>query len=475
MDFLKNCQYWVNIVFWPSILSYAEDTLLNFSLSPVKLDACLFFNITSMEKINIRAKFPNGEVWNLPPLDGAAPLETVITQIRLHKGWQNDPRLVLAGPPPKPLLAEALTPLQTLIPGKTAVIFVHPQHPHTPDASVSTATTSARRGTRISKPTKTHRDKSTRAPRQLGNRSAPYTTFKDLRSTKRKTVRPSVTNGDNVDCDDANDRDWDAGQNVTLSDAETDEISAPRTKRTRARGRTSKAGQKTNSTVERRAKRTRVSKLDETAEAGGRTLLAEGDFEPGREDVGDPTMIATDIGVPHVEGKLALILAQSLVDTEGKSDTKVSRELRDNFTDALKKRQLEAEGERRLSAYLAKRYVITEKSRGVLFSVRYRAAECRSWTDENDGRNLVTFPKVLLTEVVRSIVSDGENKQKLLPVVMAAVSPRMFWNLARLFPDDMEAGLKQLVPDADWSFIDAREKFLSMRGRLNKENKEQMG
>lgn len=428
-----------------------------------------------MEKINIRAKFPTGEVWTLPPLDGTAPFESLLTKIRNHGKWDHNPSLVLAGPPPKPLVAEAPTALQTLIPSKTAVIFVHPHNKDLSDAATSNGTTSARQKRGVSKTTKTLHGKPAALGRNERSDSVPYTTLTDLRPSKRKAVHPYPANGGNDENDDVNDKDWDAGQHVELSDVESDEISAPRSRRTRARGRTSRGVQKVTSTGGQRAKRSRVIKTNEATGTGVRNLVAEGEFEAGREDVGDPSMVATDIGIPHVEGKLGVMLAQCLVDTEGKNDSKVSRELRENFADALKKRQLEADGERRLSAYLAKRYIITEKSRGVLFSVRYRSVNCRSWTDENGGRTLVTFPKVLLTEVVRSIVSDTDNKQKLLPVVMAAVSPRMFWNLARLFPDNMEDGLKQLVPDADWSFLATRDRFLSARGRQNKENKEQMG
>lgn len=433
--------------------------------------------IASMETINIRAKFPTGEVWTLPPLDATAPLESLLAHIRIHKEWDHDPSLVLAGPPPKPLVAEAPTTLQDLIPSKTAVIFVHPHQEDVPNAATSRGTTSGREKRGVSKTTKTRYGKSAGIGRNRRSESVPYTTLTDLRPSKRKAVHTSPANGENDDNDDVNDKDWNAEQHVELSDAESDEISAPRSRRAPApaRGRTSRGVQKSTPTAGQRAKRSRVIKPDEATRAGAPYLVAEGEFEAGREDVGDPSMVATDIGIPHVEGKLGVMLAQCLVDTEGKNDSKVSRELCENFADALKKRQLEAEGERRLSAYLAKRYVITEKSRGVLFSVRYRSVDCHSWTDENGGHTLVTFPKVLLTEVVRSIVSDTENKQKLLPVVMAAVSPRMFWNLARLFPDNMEDGLKQLVPDADWSFLATRDRILSVRGRQNKENKEQMG
>lgn len=422
--------------------------------------------------IKIRARFPDGEVWNLPPLDGGAPLETLLVQIRGHKKWESDPRLVLAGPPPKPLTAEPCTPLQTVIPIPTAVIFVHPHDTHTSDAVTPEKSATARRGRGASKISNAQRGRTKARGHAKANNSAAVTTLADLHPARKKSTKSSV---EIADKDDPNDEDWDTGQGTVHSDDESDEISKVRVKRTRSSGQPTRGGQKPSSTGERRSKRTRAAKSTGAVDADGRTLISEGAFEAGREDVGDLSMIATDVGIPHIEGQLGIMLAQSLVDVEGKNDSQVSRELRENFADALKKRQMEAEGERRLSAYLAKRYVITEKSRGVLFSVRYRSVDCRSWTDENNGRNLVTFPKVLLTEVIKSIVSDESNKQKLLPVVMAAVSPRMFWNVARLFPDDMEGGLMQLVPDADWSFLAVRKRVLSVRGKQNEENKKQMG
>ena len=46
----------------------------------------------------------------------------------------------------------------------------------------------------------------------------------------------------------------------------------------------------------------------------------------------------------------------------------------------------------------------------------------------------------------------------LKPFKMAHASPRVFWNLARAFDGDVAAGLRSLLPDRDWSFLEEREK-----------------
>lgn len=251
-------------------------------------------------------------------------MKTVLTQIRVHKVCNSDPRLVLAGPSSKAFFADALTPLETLIPGKTSVIILHLQDADTPDTSISTGTTSARRESGVSKTTKARCGKLAGTDRQCGNRNDPYTTITDLRSTKRKMVRSSVANGDKLSYDNTNDRDWDAIRNAILSEAESGEISLLRTKRARARDRTAQGRQKTNSTEERRAKRTRVSKPDEAADSGVQKLVVKWELKARWEDVGDLSKIATDIGASDEAGKLGVIRAQSMVETECKSSSKVS-------------------------------------------------------------------------------------------------------------------------------------------------------
>lgn len=415
----------------------------------------------SSSEILIRARFADGEVWTLPPLDGTTTtLQELEDKIRCHRKWDDNPSLVLAGPPPKPLSALSPTLLKSLIPTPTAVILVRDEVSRTSNVPGNSNTTAQPNNSRA---------RSTHNPSRKQKSSVK--TLSDLNSSSRQKRLRSV---DDVD-DNDDGSDWDATQ-AQCHDEDSDDIDGNNStqKRTGRMRRGRGGGHQHVSSAARDAKRPRTCSKA-VVEEPAKVLISEDQSEVGRDDAGDLSLIAVDVGVPQIEGQLGVMLAQSLLDVDGKQDSKVSLELRKNFSDALKKRQMEAEGERRLSAFFAKRYVITEQSRGSLFRVRYRAVSVRKWTDENDGRTLVTYPKVLLTEVVRVIVHNDKDKMKLQPIVMAAVSPRMFWNLARLFPDDLEAGLKSLVPDADWSFLTERERILSIRGKQNLENKREMG
>jgi hypothetical protein len=39
----------------------------------------------------------------------------------------------------------------------------------------------------------------------------------------------------------------------------------------------------------------------------------------------------------------------------------------------------------------------------------------------------------------------------------------VFWNIARLYNGDVEAGLAALVPDEDWSYLDTRSRQMSKK------------
>jgi tetratricopeptide (TPR) repeat protein len=63
---------------------------------------------------------------------------------------------------------------------------------------------------------------------------------------------------------------------------------------------------------------------------------------------------------------------------------------------------------------------------------------------------------------------SGQTSLELLkPFKMAWASPRVFWNLARAFDGDVPTGLRTLVPDQDWGFLDEREKRRSGKAISN--------
>lgn len=55
----------------------------------------------------------------------------------------------------------------------------------------------------------------------------------------------------------------------------------------------------------------------------------------------------------------------------------------------------------------------------------------------------------------------------LKPFKMAHASPRVFWNVAKLYDGDIAGGLRALLPDVDWSFLDEREKRRSGKAIAN--------
>lgn len=58
-------------------------------------------------------------------------------------------------------------------------------------------------------------------------------------------------------------------------------------------------------------------------------------------------------------------------------------------------------------------------------------------------------------------------KENLKPHKLARISPRVFWNVARLFGGDISGGLRALLPDADWSFLASRARRQSAKARAN--------
>jgi hypothetical protein len=75
----------------------------------------------------------------------------------------------------------------------------------------------------------------------------------------------------------------------------------------------------------------------------------------------------------------------------------------------------------------------------------------------------------ILKEVVASIY-HSEEKDLLRPTKLAFQSPRVFWNLVRLYSasaDSIEEALQLLLPDLDWSFLKKRVRELSEKALEN--------
>jgi len=80
----------------------------------------------------------------------------------------------------------------------------------------------------------------------------------------------------------------------------------------------------------------------------------------------------------------------------------------------------------------------------------------------------VALPKVLLEAVLRQVYScGGEDRENLRPYYVAESQPMVFWNIIRLFNGDYFRGLRELVPDVDWSYTGERRRELSSKAKEN--------
>jgi hypothetical protein len=63
----------------------------------------------------------------------------------------------------------------------------------------------------------------------------------------------------------------------------------------------------------------------------------------------------------------------------------------------------------------------------------------------------------------RAFKTAGDaGKELLKPFKMALASPRVFWAMVRQF-GDVDKGLKELLPDVNWEFIDERKRSMSQK------------
>lgn len=157
----------------------------------------------------------------------------------------------------------------------------------------------------------------------------------------------------------------------------------------------------------------------------------------------------------------------------------------------------------RVSSCLTKGYTFTEldgyslvDGKSQNFRVRFKRDPTstgkadKHWVDEE--HMIITAP--LLSAVLRTLAAEASKspvavatsaqegdltmvtlKQDLPPALlnlqarnMAQRSPRVFWNLVRLYGPDIRIGLAELVPEYDWSFMDRRSRVLSDKAAENK-------
>ncbi|KAE9039370.1 hypothetical protein PR003_g14737 [Phytophthora rubi] len=131
----------------------------------------------------------------------------------------------------------------------------------------------------------------------------------------------------------------------------------------------------------------------------------------------------------------------------------------------------------RLNAALSRNFEIeelstTRRADGSAAKLRVRFKETpRKWKEETVDLLKTDELQAILKYV---LLSGGETGREMLkPFNMAQVSTRVFWSIARLYDGDVAAGLADIVPDEDWSFLDTRTRVMSEKAMEAKANEEQ--
>mmetsp|Transcript_16142 Transcript_16142/g.66712 ORF Transcript_16142/g.66712 Transcript_16142/m.66712 type:complete len:157 (+) Transcript_16142:674-1144(+) len=148
----------------------------------------------------------------------------------------------------------------------------------------------------------------------------------------------------------------------------------------------------------------------------------------------------------------------------------------------MKKREAERLGHWRYSSALAGTFRLLEnKSTSSSFTVSFKA-EGKAWLEESYPR----YPPDVLQQLIPLIHSDVESRENLRSFNMSIVSPRVFWNVAVQYEGQVgdalprsqcfmnsvgfvEAALKKICPDLDWSFLSTRKRTLSEKAKRAKE------
>ncbi|KAG7400260.1 hypothetical protein PHYBOEH_006397 [Phytophthora boehmeriae] len=114
----------------------------------------------------------------------------------------------------------------------------------------------------------------------------------------------------------------------------------------------------------------------------------------------------------------------------------------------------------------------TRRADGSSAQMRVRFKETpRKWKEETVDLLKENELQAILKYV---LISGGETGREMLkPFNMAQLSTRVFWSIARLYDGDVVAGIADLVPDEDWSFLDIRTRAMSKKAMEAKANEEQ--
>lgn len=170
----------------------------------------------------------------------------------------------------------------------------------------------------------------------------------------------------------------------------------------------------------------------------------------------------------------------------GGAQDSFARSFRKGLAEERQERERLAEGQRRYEAFLSKKYNVEyfrfPDEDALVFRVKYQALHERKWRydppgeDDEEASYFPTWRRAVLGGVLATLLTPEENgddhavvTERLRPIVMARHSPRLFWNLVRFYGNDIERGMKELVPNANWTFLNTRTRKLSEKARRNAE------
>lgn len=430
------------------------------SASGARAESATPCNVEQSVSVSLRARFPDGKMQAIH-MDAHAPFSQLLHRLRAAAGWTHLPT-VRAGIPPRVVDPARDAAVAHVLGTAPVALVVEPaggERAPRARGGGSTGGGGRARGRAAATRTATGRARASGSGRGRGRTTGTrgggdVVTLADVGRARRR-ARGADDAG--VDADDANDADWRAGD----------------------------AGDESDGAGEARPAAKRARPARRTRGAAGHDVLA-GMRDAAAQALVGAAATAGDGGVEHEHGKEMGTETEERREEEGlfgpdgsvadvdRASGVVSRDfhalLRGDLRGALRGREREALGERRLAALHSGQYELVDEG-ALKFRVTFRGLDKRkSW----DGP-MMKWPRTVVAAVVRHVVkSDAKNRLRELD--MAICSPRMFWNVARLFPRaDVHAALAQLLPDEDRAFLRVRDRRLTAKARRNAQNKADMG
>ncbi|EDQ91194.1 uncharacterized protein MONBRDRAFT_6217 [Monosiga brevicollis MX1] len=174
------------------------------------------------------------------------------------------------------------------------------------------------------------------------------------------------------------------------------------------------------------------------------------------------------------EDRLARLLAMAAETNDTHDVQGALRDLRRAMANELQRRQEERLAQQRLEAAVGNTFEMRAATAQTLGAARPQMeVSFKTSARLRHREHFTPLPPTLLRMLVRQLLADPDARENLRSFNMALMSPRVFWNLVRWSgggdPDD---SLRQLLPDADWSYLDARQRSLSDKALENARQEE---